>query len=528
MSRGQQGQTCAATNVKGDSHASNQLPADDSHRPDVGRFAQKPGCCRRISGEVYPRNLRKVMKKITAADMPDGQKTSDETQPVGKRRTGAVARSTTKKSEGVMAQDRNPAQPPDLKMLRSGAQGHWRNRPVPAELRNSPEFLPLLVHQLQLYQLELEIQNEELRRTRGEIEGALERYTELYNFAPVGYVSLGRDGIIRAANLTLASLMGLEPDQCINRPFSQFLVIEEHQRLASLLDRVFDAQLRDTCEVELARREGQRSFVQLEAVAASSGQECRIAVLDISQRRQMEEQIQRQHAELTAANKNLDAFNYSVAHDLRLPLGIVHGYCEIFQELCKHQLDAESSDYLRVIHESARRMDRLITALLRLSSASAFVLSRVKVDLSAMAAAVARELTHKRPEQRKLFRIVDDISVNADSVLLRLVMDNLMGNALKYAGSRDGGVIEVGVQQLDGEQTCFVRDNGPGFNMDDATGLFTPFQRLSSSLAGGYGIGLATVQRIIHRHGGRVWAESSPGKGAVFFFTLGSTVEGLA
>ena len=166
-------------------------------------------------------------------------------------------------------------------------------------------------------------------------------------------------------------------------------------------------------------------------------------------------------------------------------------------------------------------MNRLIDALLNFSRLTRVEPRRETVDLSGMAQEVAAELTLTEPARRVTFRIAEGITVNGDANLLRVVLENLLGNAWKYTGMREEAVIEFGVTEIDGKPACFVRDNGPGFDMADAEKLFIPFQRLPGAEEfRGHGIGLATVERIIRRHGGRVWAEGEPGKGATFYFTF--------
>ena len=165
-------------------------------------------------------------------------------------------------------------------------------------------------------------------------------------------------------------------------------------------------------------------------------------------------------------------------------------------------------------------MNRLIDTLLRFSCVTRVEIRRVTIDLSTMSKDVATELELAEPERRVTFRIAEGIKADGDAGLLRVVLDNLIGNAWKYTGMREGAVIEFGVTEVDGKPACFVRDNGPGFDMAFADKLFIPFQRLPGTEVEGHGIGLATVERIVRRHGGRVWAEGEPGKGATFYFTL--------
>ncbi|HEX5773466.1 MAG TPA: ATP-binding protein, partial [Geomobilimonas sp.] len=203
------------------------------------------------------------------------------------------------------------------------------------------------------------------------------------------------------------------------------------------------------------------------------------------------------------------------------PLTVISGCCQVIREVCGDHLKEECLGYLREVQSGAIRMNELIDALLKLSCLTRSELHRETVDLSSIAHAVAAELTLTEPDRRVTFRIADGISVNGDAKLLRVVLENLFGNAWKYTANRGEAVIEFGVTDSDGTAACFVRDNGTGFHMADAEKLFIPFQRLPG--AGefkGHGIGLATVERIIRRHGGRIWAEGEPDKGATFWFVL--------
>jgi PAS domain S-box-containing protein len=249
---------------------------------------------------------------------------------------------------------------------------------------------------------------------------------------------------------------------------------------------------------------------------------------DITLKKQAQEQIERLNtqlearaAELEEANRELEAFSYSVAHDLRKPLTTINGYCEVIRELCGDKLDEQCKAYLQEAYDGTWRMNRLIDTLLNFSRVTRIELRREAVDLTAMAQAVAAELKHAEPSRRATFRIAEGVSVTGDAGLLHVVLENLFGNAWKFTGMREEAVIEFGMTEIDGQPACFVRDNGPGFAKEDADKLFIPFQRLAGTEEyRGFGIGLATVERIIRRHGGRIWAEGEPGKGATFWFTL--------
>lgn len=384
-----------------------------------------------------------------------------------------------------------------------------------------------LLHELQVHQIELEMQNAELRQAREEMETALEKYTDLYDFAPVGYFTLDRDGVIRAANLTAAGLLGTERARLLGRRFGHFVADNARPAFDAFLARVLESQAKVVSEVALLKGGTHPLFVQIEAVASASGQECRAAIIDISRRRQLEERLDVLHTdlaaratELVAANIELEAFNYTVSHDLRKPLTLINSYCQVVQELCDSKLDGQCRGYIRDMYESTLRMNRLIDTLLDFSRISHVQVRHEQVDLSTMATDVAVELRVTAPERRVTFRIPEGIVAHGDAELLRVVLDNLMGNAWKHTGNREETIIEFGVTDSAGKPAFFVRDNGPGFDMALADSLFIPFQQLPGTDVEGSGIGLATVDRIVRRHGGRIWAEGTPGAGATFYFTL--------
>jgi len=235
---------------------------------------------------------------------------------------------------------------------------------------------------------------------------------------------------------------------------------------------------------------------------------------DITERKRMEEEIVR-------LNADLEAFNFTVAHDLRQPLNVINSYCQVIEKLCGDQLSDECLGYVQGTYDTTLRMDRLIEALLNFSRLVRIEPRRETVNLSAMAHEAAEVLKQTEPGRQVKIQIADGILADGDASLLRAVLDNLLSNAWKYTGMREQAVIEFGARDIDGVPTYFVRDNGAGFNMADADKLFTPFERLpETEKQRGFGIGLSTVERIISRHGGRVWAEGAPGKGACFYFTL--------
>lgn len=234
----------------------------------------------------------------------------------------------------------------------------------------------------------------------------------------------------------------------------------------------------------------------------------------------LNEDLLAQKKELEIANTDLEAFNYSVSHDLRKPLTVINSYCQIVEEFFGEKLEADCRKYVQEIFASTLRMNELIDTLLNFSRTLKVELRLEDVDLSGMAKSIAMELHMAEPERQVTFQITDDISARCDAALLRIVLDNLIGNSWKYSAQQNDAHIRFGAAVVEGIPCYHVSDNGPGFDMADAEKLFAPFQRIPGTGVEGHGIGLATVKRIIQRHGGTIWAEGEPGKGSTFYFTL--------
>jgi len=232
--------------------------------------------------------------------------------------------------------------------------------------------------------------------------------------------------------------------------------------------------------------------------------------------------LQQAIIELKAMNKELEAFSYSVSHDLRAPLRSIDGFSQALLEDCLDQLDATGQDYLRRIRFASQRMGQLIDDLLTLSRVTRSDMSRESIDLSRLASRICTNLQQAHPEQQVEFVVQPGLVAQGDARLLQVVLDNLLNNAWKFTSRQLQAKIEFGaIAQENGIPAYFVRDDGVGFDMVYVDKLFRPFQRLHGmNEFSGNGIGLATVQRIVHRHGGRVWAEGALARGATFYFTL--------
>jgi len=248
---------------------------------------------------------------------------------------------------------------------------------------------------------------------------------------------------------------------------------------------------------------------------------------EIEERKRVETQIQGVNTELLSANKELEAFSYSVSHDLRAPLRGIDGFSLALLEDYADKLDEDGRDYLRRVRAATQRMGILIDDLLSLSRVTRTEMRLEKTDLGLVARSIAEELQRTQPERQADFQIQDGLEAFVDSHLTRIALENLLGNAWKFTSKRESSCIEFGSTRCDGRLTYYVRDNGAGFDPAYASRLFGAFQRLhDKSDFPGTGVGLATVQRIIHRHGGRIWAESAVDQGAAFYFTLSGTNHG--
>ncbi len=235
----------------------------------------------------------------------------------------------------------------------------------------------------------------------------------------------------------------------------------------------------------------------------------------------LEQTVEERTAELQAANKELEAFDYSISHDLRAPIRHIEGFSALLLEQYGDKLDAPGRDYLQRIRNAGNRMEQLVGDLLALSLISRCDMHRTRVAMSELALAVLDELKQTEPERQIECVVTPGLSANADRGQLQIVLENLIRNAWKFTGKRSGAKIEIGCEGTEAAPIFYVRDNGAGFDAQCAGRLFAPFQRLHKQTEfKGTGIGLATVRRIITRHGGKVWAEGSVGEGATIRFTL--------
>lgn len=350
---------------------------------------------------------------------------------------------------------------------------------------------------------------------------------ELYDRL-LGY--LGIAAVVAAAALLVAYVLSRRLQEIVTRPL--VAIADVAREVTEKRNFSLRAQKLSHDEIGLLAESFNTMLAEIERATRELEASNREAAREVTERRRAEEEVMRLNAELekrvrerTAqleyTNSELEAFCYSVSHDLRAPLRAIDGFSQALTEDFPKDVPEDAQRYLSRIRSSTQRMGQLIEDLLNLSRVSRVDLERRDVDVSELARQVMNDMQHREPERKVEVLIWDGMRADADPRLLRAALENLIGNAWKFTSKAEAPRIEVGSVRDAERVTFFVRDNGAGFDMAYANKLFGAFQRLHSATEySGTGIGLATVQRIVHRHGGRVWADAQPGKGAAFFFTL--------
>lgn len=336
-------------------------------------------------------------------------------------------------------------------------------------------------------------------------------------------------GIITYTNSAMEEIYGYEKGEMLGK---SVVSLNENPEMANEIMSTMIKTGSWNGEIESIKKNKETflAFLSLSTVRDEKGNPIAMmgALRDITERKQAEEKLKQvltnlehSNAQLAATNKELEAFSYSVSHDLRAPLRSIDGFSQALLEDYLDELDEQGRDYLARLRLASQKMGELIDGLLKLSRLTRSEMRREKVDLSALALEIANNLQETQPKRHVKFVIKTKLTDIGDRQLLRAVLENLLGNAWKFTSRRRRPMIEFGVTQNGDKQAYFVKDTGAGFDMNYADKLFGAFQRLhTADEFPGTGIGLATVQRIIHRHGGSIWAEGAVDKGATFYFTL--------
>ncbi len=349
---------------------------------------------------------------------------------------------------------------------------------------------------------------EQLKKSEG-------KYKALVDHALVG-IGIHQNTQMVFVNRQFASMLRFSEEEMIGLPISQLIHPDERELIMSrAYDRYSGKEVIETYEMRMVRKDGSfmPAFISNTAIEYNGARATLITVVDTTETKLRKE--------LEQVNEELERFTYSISHDLRAPLRSIDGFSLALQEDYEDRLDREGQDYLQRIRAACQRMAAMIDAILQLSRIGRYEMHREKVNLSALAQDIALELEATSPDHKVEFSITEGIVAAGDPMLLRMALENLIGNAWKFTKERECARIEFGVMQQNFKTIYYVRDNGTGFDMKYVDKIFDPFQRLDNAKAfSGTGIGLASVKRIVHRHGGEIWAESAFDKGATFYFTL--------
>lgn len=371
----------------------------------------------------------------------------------------------------------------------------------------------------------------ERKRMEQSLRESEESYRRIVETAREGILVSNESAVTTYVNRRMSNLLGYREEEMLGRSLLDFFessfreeVLDQiEQRKAGITSQYDAVILRSNGEKIWVTISGSPIFDQKGTFAGSFAM-----ISDITERKKAEQAIillntnlAARAAELEAVNRELETFNYTVSHDLRAPLTSISMCNQIVQAHCGDSPNEELHNVVRVLDEQIKRMNQIISTLLDFSRLTNCKVGREKVDLSVLARIVAAQLQISAPQRCVSFVIAEGVDVLGDEGLLMTVLENLIGNAWKYSSNHESALIEFGVAEQDGTKAYFVRDNGSGFDMKYAEKLLLPFQRLPGAEEyEGFGIGLATVDRIVRRHGGRIWAEGEPGKGATFYFTL--------
>jgi PAS domain S-box-containing protein len=406
--------------------------------------------------------------------------------------------------------------------LRRRAMETLKSKSSPME-KMPAEDVRNLVEELQIHQVELEMQNEELRSVQWELEQSRKKYSDLYDFAPVGYLTLSEEGRIVEANLTAAKQLGIERSLLIGKPFNLYAAENYREELHLHLRRVFNTKQPHTCEIKLDGRGRVNFYVQLDStyLLDSDGQNlARTTMTEISDRKKTEEKLKALAGRLDLSNRELDQFAFIAAHDLQEPLRKILAFGDRLGTKYREKLDEEGKEYLIRILNASKRMQQFISDLLKYARVATHPEPSDTVDLREAVMEVISDLEIKIERFGANVEVFELPAVKGAESQMRQLFQNLIANALKFHGEAQPR-IKIYSRPTGHDCRIFVEDNGIGFDEKYLDRIFEPFQRLHGKSAyEGTGMGLAICRKIVERHGGSITAKSKPGEGSTFIITL--------
>jgi len=392
------------------------------------------------------------------------------------------------------------------------------------------DFLSL-IHELEVHQIELQLQNEELRLARRELEESRKAYADLYEQAPIGYVTVGKEGIISASNRSASEMLQTSKDELTGRGFSNFILSDDHNAYFDLIREVAESKRKKRAgEIRLLRARTVPFYARVEVAPSRDGNGqlngWRIVFGDISDLKHAEEELTSYAKRLERSNSELQDFAFTASHDLQEPLRKIQAFGDMLKKKCSYSLGREGADYVERMSDAAKRLQKMVNALLDYSRIVTKATHSTSVDLGRIVQEVLLDLDWQIKKNGAAVTVEDLPAVEADPNQMRQLFQNLISNALKFRGEKPC-LINIhsrpaeGAKREAGHWEIFVEDNGIGFDQKNAERIFALFQRLHGRSAyEGTGMGLAICRRIVEHHQGTITALGSPGKGATFVITL--------
>lgn len=413
----------------------------------------------------------------------------------------------------------------DTKAIRERAEQMAADRIVDESVPR--EDLEALVHELQVHQIELELQNEELLQLQTKLKVSERKYFDLYNLAPVGYLSLDHEGHIVQINLTGSEMFGRTRNVLTGSLMISFLGGPSGQGFLEHVRSVFQDKGPQQVELTLSRPNGSQLVVLAESALVRDKHQslCYMTLTDIDERKKMEQTLEEQKQELQRSNRDLEQFAYVVAHDLQEPLRMIISFAELLRESLDGKLDESTEEFFNIVIGNTSLLRTMVRGLLeysRLNNKDIDV--GQKVDMKEVVEQAQAQLALKVFETDAIFTVQHMPLVVGNPTLLLHLVQNLLSNSIKFRGEESPQVL-VEAQKHNGDWVFSVKDNGIGIDPAFSEKIFEVFRRLHiRSEYPGVGIGLALCRRVVDLHGGKIWVESLPGKGATFFFTLPAVV----